>query len=58
MAEKRPVELGVLMDWQIHIKSGLESGEKVIIVGHRLLDNGQNVEVIKNVNNPEEILES
>jgi len=55
-AEKRPVRLGVLMDWQIHVKSGLKPAEKVIIVGHRLLDNGQDVEVIKNVNNPEEIL--
>ena len=55
-AEKRPVRLGVLMGWQIHVKSGLKPAEKVIIVGHRLLDNGQDVEVIKNVNNPEEIL--
>ncbi len=58
VAEKRPVKLGILTGWQVQVTSGLETGDRVIIVGHRLLDGGQNVEVIKNVSDPGEILES
>jgi len=54
--EKRRVTLGTLIDWQVHITSGLNAGERVVVVGHRLLDDGQAVEVIKNVSNPNEIL--
>ncbi|MFC1822480.1 efflux RND transporter periplasmic adaptor subunit [Thermodesulfobacteriota bacterium] len=57
-AVKRSVELGILSGWQVQIKAGLKPGDRVIIVGHRLLDNGQTVEVIKTVNNPSEIIES
>jgi RND family efflux transporter MFP subunit len=55
-AERRKIELGPLIGWQVQVTSGLSPGEKVIVVGHRLLDNGQEVEVIKNVNHPSEIL--
>ena len=56
--EKRPVELGVLVGWEVHIKKGLNPGDRVVVVGHRFLDDGQAVDVIKNVLNPAEILES
>lgn len=56
--EKRRVTLGTLIGWQAHITSGLKAGERVVVVGHRLLDNGQAVKVIKNVSNPSEILKS
>jgi len=57
-AEKRPVELGVLAGWQVQVKSGIAPGDRVIVVGHRFLDQGQAVEVIKNTNNPKTIFES
>jgi RND family efflux transporter MFP subunit len=57
-AEKRSVTLGVLANWQVHITSGLVPGERVIVVGHRFLDHGQSVEVIKNVGSPGEIFAS
>jgi len=57
-AEKRTVELGVLVDWQVQVTAGLKPEERVIVVGHRFLDDGQAVEVIKNVSHPREILES
>lgn len=55
-AEKRPVELGVLVGWQVHVKSGLSAGDRVVVVGHRLLDQGLPLDVIKNANDPREIL--
>jgi len=57
-AEKRTVELGVLVEWQIQVTAGLKPEERVIVVGHRFLDDGQVVKVIKNVSHPREILES
>ena len=57
-AEKRRVDLGVLVNWQVHVKSGLKPGERVVVVGHRFLDDGQAVNVIKNVRRPDEIFAS
>lgn len=54
-AEKRLVRLGVLAGWQVQVLDGLRPGDRVIVVGHRLLDHGQPVEVIKNVIDPVEI---
>jgi len=55
-ARKRNVELGMLVGWEVQVSSGLVAGERVIVVGHRFLDNGQLVEVIQNVSNAQEIL--
>jgi RND family efflux transporter MFP subunit len=55
-AEKRQVEVGMLVDWQIQVVSGLEPGDRLVIVGHRLLEEGQAVDVVQNVSNPREIL--
>jgi RND family efflux transporter MFP subunit len=57
-AEMREVKLGILSEWQVQVLSGLNPGEKVIVVGQRGLDDGQEVQVIKNVDRPEEILSS
>ena len=55
-AKKVQVEVGLLVDWQVHITSGLKPNDNVIVVGHRLLSEGRAVEVIKNVRNVQEIL--
>jgi RND family efflux transporter MFP subunit len=55
-AERKSVELGTLVGWEVQVTSGLTPGERVIVVGHRFVDHGQAVEVIKNVNDPREIL--
>ncbi len=57
-AYKRPVELGIMYGWQVQVARGLQPMEKVIVVGHRLLEDGQKVEVLKVVNHPREIVES
>jgi membrane fusion protein (multidrug efflux system) len=55
-ARRRNVELGMLVGWEVQVTSGLAAGERVVVVGHRFLDNGQLVEVIQNVSNTQEIL--
>lgn len=57
IAEKRFVELGILVGWQVQVIAGLSPGERVIIVGQRFLDDGQAVEVVRTVTRPEEIFE-
>ena len=57
-AEKRHVDLGILTGWQIQVTSGLNPGDRVIVDGHRLLDDGQSVEVIRNVRDAGEIIGS
>ncbi|MBW2029313.1 MAG: efflux RND transporter periplasmic adaptor subunit [Deltaproteobacteria bacterium] len=56
--EKRAVELGVLVGWEVQVRSGLKPGERVVVVGHRFLEDGQSVHVIKNVKGSSEILGS
>lgn len=56
LAEKRRVQLGILVDWQVQVVSGLNSGEKVIVVGHRFLNENQSIEVIRNTTDAQEIL--
>ncbi len=57
-AYKRPVELGVTDGWRIQVSRGLQPMENVIVVGHRLLEDGQSIDVIKTVNHAKEIVES
>ena len=55
-AQKVPVSTGQLVNWQVHITSGISANDNVIVVGHRLLNDAQPVEVIKNVSDVREIL--
>ncbi len=55
-AKKVQVEVGLLLDWQVHVTSGLKPNDNVIVVGHRLLNEGQAVEVVKNVSDVQGIL--
>ncbi len=58
VVEKRVVELGLLSDWEIQVTKGLESGDHLIIVGHRVVEKGQKVDIVKMVKDPREILNS
>jgi membrane fusion protein (multidrug efflux system) len=56
LAKKRTVELGILVGWQVQVVSGLKAADKVIVVGHRFLNEDQSLEVIKNVTDAQEII--
>lgn len=53
----RSVTLGLLDGWQVEVRDGLKPGEQVIVVGHRSVNDGQPVNVVRNVNSPEEIIQ-
>jgi len=57
-AHYRRVELGVLDGWQVQITDGLKVGDRVIIVGHRSLEDGQKINIQRTVQDPAELKES
>ena len=52
VARKRPVQLGVIEKWQVQVTEGLSPGEKVVIEGHRDVEDGQEIEVIQVITDP------
>jgi membrane fusion protein (multidrug efflux system) len=47
VAMRRSVELGILEDWRVQVKKGLATGDRVIIEGHRNVEQGQKVNIIR-----------
>lgn len=47
IARRRPVQTGFLEGWQVLVTEGLQAGDKVIIEGHRSVEDGQPVKVVK-----------
>lgn len=54
-AHARLVETGILDGWRIQITRGLAEKDKVIVVGHRSVDEGQSVNVVRTVSNAEDL---
>jgi membrane fusion protein, multidrug efflux system len=54
VAHKRDIKLGIMEDWMVQITSGLSVGDRLVIEGHRDIENGQQVNVVKVINNPNE----
>lgn len=56
IAEKREISLGIMEKWMVEIPQGLEKGEKLIVEGHRDIEAGQQVRVVKAAKDPEELM--
>lgn len=52
----REVELGILDGWQIQVSRGLAAGDRVVVVGQRNVDNGQQLHVVRTIHDPGEIV--
>jgi len=55
IAHVRMVQTGILEGWKIEIEKGLSKGDRVIVVGHRNVDEGQKVNVVRAVSDPEDL---
>ncbi|MBC2706101.1 efflux RND transporter periplasmic adaptor subunit [Desulfobacula sp.] len=51
----RPVNTGFLDGWKTQISEGLEPGEKIVVVGHRIIEDGEQVNVVKTIRDMKEI---
>ncbi len=47
LAKRRTVRTGFLEGWQVLITEGLQAGDKVIVEGHRSVEDGQKVRTVK-----------
>ncbi len=54
-AHKRPVQLGIMEQWLVEITAGLSPGEHLIIEGHRDIENGQKIRVVKQLDSIEDL---
>lgn len=54
-AKAVPVDTGIQEGWMIQATEGLRPGEKVIVVGHRGVSDGQNVNVVRTLSNMDEL---
>ena len=54
---EKVVELGLLDGWQVQVSQGLAPGDRVIVVGHRSVNDGERVNVARIVDSPEEIVQ-
>ncbi|MBF0472384.1 MAG: efflux RND transporter periplasmic adaptor subunit, partial [Nitrospirae bacterium] len=55
-AHLRIIETGVLEGWRIQVTKGISAGDKVIVVGHRSVGEGQNVKVVREVTDAMELV--
>ncbi len=51
----RAVHLGLMDGWKVEVKAGLKAGDRVIVVGHRDVNPGQKVTVVKTVDRIEDL---
>lgn len=56
IAKRKDVTLGVMEKWMVQITDGLRPGDKVLIEGHRDVENNQKIKVIKAITDPKELL--
>jgi membrane fusion protein (multidrug efflux system) len=56
VARMKPVELGIIEDWQVQVKDGLSIGSRVVVEGHRDIDDGHKLKVVRVLGDPKEAL--
>ncbi len=54
VVEKRNVKTGIMEGWMVEIVEGLEPGERVVVEGHRDVEEGRKVKVVKEITDPGE----
>ncbi len=52
----RRVQLGLQEGWRIQVTKGLKAGEQMVVVGHRGVNDGQRVNVVRTVRDPGDIV--
>lgn len=47
LAEKRPVSLGIMEQWRVQVTRGLAPGDRLVVEGHRDIEDGQAINAVK-----------
>ncbi len=48
---KRPVKIGIMEKWLVEISEGLKAGDHLLVEGHREVEEGQKVKIVKTATN-------
>jgi membrane fusion protein (multidrug efflux system) len=56
VAQRKPVELGIIEDWRVQITKGLSHGSRVVVEGHRDIDDGHKLKIVRVLSDPAEAL--
>ena len=49
LAIKKEVSLGIMENWMVEVTDGLATGDKLIVEGHRDVEDGQKINIIKTI---------
>ncbi len=55
IARKKFIRLGIMEKWMVQITEGLNAGDKLIVEGHRDVENDQQVKVVQAITRPEDL---
>ncbi len=55
VARQVPVELGIMEAWQVQVRKGLFPGCRVVVEGHRNIDQGHKLNVVRTLQDPGEV---
>ena len=55
VVRKQPVKLGIIEKWLVQVTEGLQSGDRVVIEGHREVEDGQEIKVIHELSEPDNL---
>ncbi len=56
VARRIPVELGIIEDWRVQVTKGLTAGSRVVVEGHRDIDQGHKLKIVRVISDPMEAL--
>jgi membrane fusion protein (multidrug efflux system) len=56
VAHQLPVELGIIEDYMVQVTSGLSPGSRVVVEGHRDIDQGNKLNIVRVLSDPREAL--
>lgn len=56
VAKKRQVRLGIMEKWLVQVVEGLQSGDKLLVEGHRDVEDNQKVKVVKAAQEMKELI--
>ncbi len=55
VARKRKVTLGIMEKWMVQIIAGLNPGDRLLVEGHRDVEDNQSINIIKTLTSPAEL---
>jgi len=56
VVEKRSVEIGIMEQWLVQVTSGLRPGDRLVVEGHRDVEDGQKVKIVRAATDMKELM--